>query len=102
MVRRKLPVQRVIRTFLEKRLLRLGPPFPRSCMDKLILNADKNADKWRPCSPTHAIAGFVKEEFRVRVSLLAHNIIYLAPKTMHTNGSNAYDMHTKNERIWKK
>ena len=40
-----LPVQRVIRTFLEKRLWRLEQPYPRNYMDKLILNADKNADK---------------------------------------------------------
>jgi len=45
-VTKMLPVQRVIRTFLEKRLLRLVQPFPKGCMDKLILNADKNADKW--------------------------------------------------------
>ena len=54
-------------------------------MDKLILNADKNADKWGPCSLTHAIAGFVKEGFRVRVPLLAPNISDLVPKTVQTN-----------------
>ena len=34
-----------IRTLVLKELLRLEQPYPRSCMDKLILNADKNADK---------------------------------------------------------
>ena len=42
----QLPVQSVIRTSVRKKLWRLGLQFPRSCMDKLILNADKNADKF--------------------------------------------------------
>ena len=46
MVTRKLPVQSDIRTLARKKLWRLGLQFPRSCMDKLILNADKYADKW--------------------------------------------------------
>ena len=36
-------------------------------------------------SPNLAIAGFVKEGFRVRVPLLAHNINDLAPKTVWTS-----------------
>ena len=36
-------------------------------------------------SPNLAIAGFVKEGFRVRVPTLAYNISDLSPKTMHTN-----------------
>ena len=54
-------------------------------MDKLILNADKNADKWGPCSPSLAIAGFACGAYRVRVPLLAHNINDLAPKTVWTS-----------------
>ena len=34
-----------IRTLLVKKLLRLERQFLSDCMDKLILNADKNADK---------------------------------------------------------
>jgi hypothetical protein len=30
------PVRRDIRTLVVKKLLRLGPPYPRSCMDKPI------------------------------------------------------------------
>ena len=41
----QLPVQSVIRTFLEKKLWRPESLFPGNCMDKLLLNADKNADK---------------------------------------------------------
>ena len=41
--------------------------------------------KWESCSPSLAIAGFVKEGFRVRVPPLAYNISDLSPKTMHTN-----------------
>ena len=32
----QMPVQSVIRTFLEKRLLRLEQPYPRSCMAECI------------------------------------------------------------------
>ena len=45
-VTKMLPAQSDIRTLARKKLWRLGLQFPRSCMDKLILNADKNADKW--------------------------------------------------------
>ena len=34
-----------IRTLVVKKLLRLEPQLLRGCMNKLILNADKNADK---------------------------------------------------------
>ena len=34
-----------IRTLVVKKLLRLEPQLLRGCMKKLILNADKNADK---------------------------------------------------------
>ena len=44
-----------------------------------------------PCSPTHAIAGFVKEGFRVRVPPLAHDISDLTPKNMHTNAYNSLE-----------
>ena len=40
-----MPVQRDIRSLVAKKLWRLDPQFPRGCMDKLVLNADKNADK---------------------------------------------------------
>ena len=40
-----LPVQCVIRTILAKKLWRLESLFPGDCMDKLVLNAHKNADK---------------------------------------------------------
>ena len=45
----------------------------------------KMETKWESCSPSLAIAGFVKEGFRVRVPLLAHNINDLAPKTVWTS-----------------
>ena len=42
----QMPVQRVIRTFLEKKHWRPERLLIGNCMDNLILNADKNADKW--------------------------------------------------------
>ena len=70
---------------MERKLLRLGPPYPRSCMDKLIRMHTKMHTNGEPCSPSLAIAGFVKEWFRVWVPLLAPNISDLAPKTVRTN-----------------
>ena len=45
----------------------------------------KMQTKWESCSPSLAIAGFVKEGFRIRVPLLTHNINDLAPKTVWTS-----------------
>ena len=98
-VTKMLPVQHVIRTFLERKLLRLEPPYPRSCMDNLRTNLRTNGG---PCSPSLAIAGSVKEGFRVRVPLLSPNISDLAPKTVGTNadkwlicGQIAYNIRRK-------
>ena len=57
-----LPVQSVIRTFLGKKLWRPVSLFPVNCMDKLLLNADKNADKWgsdfaKPATARDCVAG---------------------------------------------
>ncbi len=52
----QLPVQSVIRTFLAKKLWRPERLFPGNCMDKLLLNADKNADKWGVAFANPAIA----------------------------------------------
>ena len=42
----QLPVQSVIRIFLTKKQSRLESLFPGDCMDNVVLNADKNADKF--------------------------------------------------------
>ena len=51
-------------------------------MDKMHTKMHTN---WESYSPSLAIAGFVKEGFRVRVPLLAPNISDLVPKTVRTN-----------------
>ena len=56
MVINLLPVQSVIRTFLERKLWRLEMLLIGNCMDKLLLNADKNADKWSAVSAKPATA----------------------------------------------
>ena len=81
------PVRRDIRTLVVKKLLRLGPPYPRSCMDKMHTKMHTNGE---PCSPSLAIVGFVKEGFRVRVPLLAPNINDLAPKMLWTISDKPY------------
>ena len=40
-----MPVQSVMHTFLTKKQSRLESLFLRDCMDNVVLNADKNADK---------------------------------------------------------
>ena len=62
-----LPVQRVIRTFLAKRLLRLVQPFPRSCMDKQNRMHTKMHTKYERRSASLAIAGFANIVPRVRI-----------------------------------
>ena len=42
----QLPVQSDMHTFLTKKQSRLESQFPGDCMDNVVLNADKNADKW--------------------------------------------------------
>jgi len=64
-----LPVQRVIRTFLEKRLLRLVQPFPRSCMDKQNQMHTKMHTNWERHSASLANAGFANIVPRVRIPL---------------------------------
>ena len=64
-----LPVQRVIRTFLAKRLLRLVQPFPRSCMDKQNRMHTKMHTKYERRSASLAIAGFANIVPRVRIPL---------------------------------
>ena len=48
----QLPVQSVIRTFLERKLWKPESLFPGNCMD----NADKFADKWGVALANPAIA----------------------------------------------
>ena len=57
-------------------------------MDKMQTKMQTNGES---CSPSPAIAGFVKEGFRVRVPPLAHNISDLSPKKMHTNADKALE-----------
>ena len=64
-----LPVQRVIRTFLEKRLLRLMQPFPRSCMNKQNRMQTKMHTKYDRRSASLANAGFANIVPRVRIPL---------------------------------
>ena len=42
----QLPVQSVIRIFLTKKQSRLESLFAGDYMDNVVLNEDKNADKW--------------------------------------------------------
>ena len=58
----QLPVQSVIRTFLGKKLWRPERLLTGNCMDNLLLNADKNADKWgfdfaKPAIAKDCVAG---------------------------------------------
>ena len=51
-----------IRTFLERKLWRLESLFLENFMDNLLLNADKNADKWgsdfaKPATARDCVAG---------------------------------------------
>ena len=51
-----------IRTFLERKLWRLESLFLENFMDNLLLNADKNADKWcavfaKPATARVCVAG---------------------------------------------
>ena len=64
-----LPVQLDIRTFLERKLLRLVQPFPRSCMDKQNRMHTKMHTKYERRSASLANAGFAKIVPRVRIPL---------------------------------
>ena len=86
-----LPVQRVIRTFLAKRLLRLVQPFPRSCMDKQNRMHTKMHTKYERRSASLAIAGFANIVPRVRIPLPPPNISNLTLKNMHTNAYNSFE-----------